>query len=82
MLHRSIRYHDLFAIQKKGVAFFRKHFLGKKLFALKSAFGNPEVQAIPYIYENNHEICLDYWRLDYDWGVCDVAGLFPEVKED
>lgn len=59
---------DLEEIQKKGIAFFRKHFNGKAVFAWQGVVryrrGNLNV---PYLFESGDEVVLRWHYLDDDW---------------
>lgn len=59
---------DLLEIQKKGIAFFRKHFQGKYVYAWRSvvrdAVGDLHV---PYLCEIGGKVILRWHDLDDDW---------------
>lgn len=59
---------DLKEIQKKGIAFFRKHFKGKAVFGwagiVRDRDGNLRV---PYLYVRDDEVVLGWGWADYDW---------------
>lgn len=59
---------ELLAIQKKGVAFFRKHFKGKKVFGWR---GTVETMvggcSVPYLYESEGKVILSWSSLSNDW---------------
>jgi len=68
MLKTCLGLSDLLAIQKKGIAFFRKHFADKAVFGWKAVVlsrdGNLRV---PSLIESEGKV-LVYWRwLDYAW---------------
>mgnify|MGYP001591697062 FL=1 len=63
---------DLEEIQKKGIAFFRKHFQGKSVFAWKSVVRSRDgYLVVPFLYEYGGKVVLvwywlgDIWRDDY-----------------
>lgn len=59
---------DLEEIQKKGIAFFRKHFQDKCVFGWKGVvrrrFGNLRA---PYLYGDGDEVALNWHWLGSDW---------------
>lgn len=61
-------YADLVEIQKKGIAFFRKHFKGKFVYAWKSvvwsALGGLNV---PCLYEDGDEVVQNWYVLGNVW---------------
>ena len=59
---------DLEEIQKKGIAFFRKHFKGKAVFGWSSVVRNRYGYLyVPYLYESDGEVVLHWRWLDRDW---------------
>jgi len=60
---------DLEEIQKKGIAFFRKHFQhSKAVFAWKSVVRNSDGSLlVPYLCEDGDEVVVDWNWLDNDW---------------
>ena len=68
---------DLEEIQKKGVAFFRKHFAGKAIFAWKSVVLHRDGNLLaPYLYECGDKIVLAWYWLEYGWDDHDPAPRF------
>lgn len=64
--HGTLR--DLEEIQKKGVAFFRKHFAGKAVFAWGSVVRHRDgLLNVPYLFEDGGEVVLPWRWLDNDW---------------
>ena len=54
---------DLKVVQAKGIDFFRKHFSGKSIFALRGVRDNK----VWYLIERNSEVVLDFRRSYYYW---------------
>lgn len=67
---------DLEEIQKKGIAFFRKHFQGKAVFAWKSVVLHRDDDLhVPFLYELGGEVVMDW-----DWLVNDWRGSYPALR--
>jgi len=68
---------DLLAIQKLGIAAFRRHWKGKAVFGWKSVvqygFGDLNV---PYLIENDDQMILNWNWLDNDWNANNPALRF------
>lgn len=61
---------DLEEIQKKGIAFFRKHFKGKAIFGWAGVVRDRSGDLrVPYLCEFDDEVVLLWHWTDYDW--CD-----------
>jgi hypothetical protein len=65
---------DLEEIQKKGPVFFRTYFKNKNCFGWKSVVQNyskvqnrPNRLIVPYLYENDGEVLLPWYWLDFHW---------------
>lgn len=59
---------DLEEIQKKGIAFFRKHFQGKAVFAWKSVvLSRGGSLRVPYLCEGGVEVVMGWSWLDSGW---------------
>lgn len=72
MLKTCLGLRDLEEIQKKGVAFFRKHFAGKAVFGWASVVRHRSGSLhVSYLYEDGYEVILDwiwlgnFWSSDY-----------------
>jgi len=67
---------DLEEIQKKGIAYFRKHFAGKAVFAWASVVrGRHGNLSVPYLYESGGLVVLG-WR----WLVIDWFSSYPALR--
>ncbi len=68
MLKSCLGLRDLEEIQKKGITFFRKHFKGKAVFGwagiVRHRYGRLRV---PYLYEDDGKVVLDWDWVDDDW---------------
>jgi len=51
---------DLWAIQAKGIDFFRTHFAGKNIFAWKSAYNDGRVISVPFLTEVSGQVVILY----------------------
>ena len=59
---------DLEEIQKKNIAFFRKHFKGKAVFGWRSIVRNRGGNlSVPFLYEDGGEVVLSWRWVDDDW---------------
>ena len=68
MLESCLSLRDLEEIQKKGIAFFRKHFQGKAMFAWKSVVLDRDGHLrAPFLYEGGGEVVLHWYWLEYVW---------------
>ena len=68
--------YELLSIQKKGVAFFRKHFKGKAVFAWKGVVRNRGGSlSVPCLYEVGDEVVLDW-----DWLGDDLYDDSPALR--
>jgi len=65
---------DLEEIQKKGIAFFRKHFRGKAIFAWRSVvqYDNGGLY-VPYLYVSSDKVVLDWNYVGNNFGSNDPA---------
>ena len=70
--HLGLR--DLEEIQKKGIAFFRKHFAEKAVFGWASVVWDRHGRLrVPYLYGSGGEVVLRWDWLDSDWDGCNPA---------
>lgn len=68
MLASCLNLQDLEAIQKKGIAHFRKHFKGQAVFGWKSVVRNDNGSLlVPYLCGNDGEVFLNWDWLERDW---------------
>ncbi|MDE2021730.1 MAG: hypothetical protein KGI71_02290, partial [Patescibacteria group bacterium] len=76
MLDSCLGLADGLAIQKKGIAVFRKHFGGKAVFLWRSVVLNRDGNLfVPYLYEHGDAVALDWDWLGLDWD-----GNFPALR--
>ena len=60
---------DLEEIQKRGIAYFRKHFAGKAVSAWASVVRHRDGNLrVPYLYEDGDKMVLHWRWLGYGWG--------------
>lgn len=65
---------DLEEIQKKGIAYFRKHFAGKAVFGWSSVVRSRDGYIdVPYLYGHGGKVVLDWHWLDRIWHSSDPA---------
>jgi hypothetical protein len=76
MLKNCLGLRDLEEIQKKGAAFFRKHFKGKCVFGWKTVVRVGDELYVPYLCEHNGEVRMDWSWLGDGWRFGDLALLF------
>jgi len=68
LLKTCLGLRDLEAIQKKGIAFFRKHFKGKAVFGWAGIVrGRRGLLDVPYLFENGVEVVLPWYWTGYGW---------------
>ncbi len=77
MLPTCLNLQDGLAIQKKGIAVFRKFFEGKAVFLWKSAVQSRNGNLfVPYLCEGGARVVVSWDRLDFDFHDDDPAARF------
>jgi hypothetical protein len=68
MLKRCLGLRDLEEIQKRGIAFYRKHFGSKAVFGWKSVVRDRlKYLFVPYLFEFGDGVMVHWYLLDFAW---------------
>lgn len=68
MLESCLGLRDMEEIQKKGIAYFRKHFKGQAVFGWKSIVRDDDGSLyVPCLFGSGGEVVLSWRWLDYGW---------------
>jgi hypothetical protein len=77
MLKTCVGLPELQAIQKLGIAFFRRHFAGKRVYGYRSAVRARDGHSrAPDLVERDGEVVLRWYWLGYDWNALEPALRF------